>query len=358
LRFLRIQRDNISEILLIPTGKILGNPESTLDTLVEMHYDVSDRIEPERRPAIERLLTEVGLAERRQALSDHLTLDLRNGGGDRFVAVTAAHEAERPAIAYAQASRANEAFAVEMAIAPAERSELDSLVAGLIDRLTAAISGSGGGAVNWWIHGDASLTDVAERMGFVETRRLLQMRMPLPSARSADVATRSFGVGQDEEEWVRVNNRAFAGHGEQGGWTTDALRLRESESWFDPQGFRIHERDGRLAAFCWTKVHAATEYEPESIGEIYVIAVDPDFHGIGLGSQLTLSGLDHLSSLGITIGMLYVDAANNTAVTMYERLGYRTHTASTVHHLVVPSRSETPRSETPRPKTGRPETGR
>lgn len=312
-----------------------------------MHYDVSDRIEPERRAAIERLLAEVGLAEHRQALSDHLMIDFRDGG-DGFLSVTAAPEPERAPIAYAQASRANETFAVEMAIAPAERSELDSLVAGLIDHLTAAIGESGGGAVNWWIHGDAPLSDLAERIGFVENRRLLQMRMPLPSERTADVATRAFVVGQDEEEWVGVNNRAFAGHGEQGGWTTDALRQRESESWFDPQGFRMHERDDRLAAFCWTKVHVATEYEPESIGEIYVIAVDPDFHGLGLGSQLTLAGLDHLSSLGTTTGMLYVDAANTTAVTMYERLGYRTHTTSTAHHLVIPFRSETGRSETGR----------
>ena len=60
------------------------------------------------------------------------------------------------------------------------------------------------------------------------------------------------------------------------------------------------------------------------LGEIYVIAVDPDFQGLGLGNQLTLAGLASIAARGVTVGMLYVDGGNTTAVTMYERLGFTT----------------------------------
>jgi mycothiol synthase len=154
-------------------------------------------------------------------------------------------------------------------------------------------------------------------------RELHQMRRALPIDRTAGVAVRPFVVGRDEQAWLTVNNRAFAGHPEQGGWTADQLAQREREPWFDPAGFLLHDRDGRLAAFCWTKVHADAS---PPMGEIYAIAVDPDFPGLGLGTALTVAGLEHLAGRGLTLGMLYVDGGNLNAVAMYERLGF------TIHH--------------------------
>src|SRR3954452_14443969 len=134
-----------------------------------------------------------------------------------------------------------------------------------------------------------------------------------------ELETRAFAPNPDEDACLDVNNRAFDWHPEQGGWTRDTILEREKQAWFDADGFLLHERDGRLAGFCWTKVHA--DHDPP-LGEIYVIAVDPDFAGRGLGRKLVLAGLDHLAEEGLRVGMLYVDAANSRAVDLYRDLGF------------------------------------
>lgn len=160
----------------------------------------------------------------------------------------------------------------------------------------------------------------ARRFGFEPYRDLWQLRCELPSEPSG-LPTRAFRL-DDLDEFVSVNNRAFHWHPEQGGLTAAEVRDRMAEPWFDPDGFRLHHHQGRLAGFCWTKVHG--DHDPP-LGEIYVIAVDPDFAGRGLGRPMTLAGLEWLSARGLTVGMLYVESDNHPANAVYRRIGFEHH---------------------------------
>jgi mycothiol synthase len=206
--------------------------------------------------------------------------------------------------------------------------ELDRLedVADATDVLDAAIDAvrdDGGGLLRHWARAEDPVAIAAsDALGLALERELLQLRRPLPADEPWDLAVRPFVIGQDEAAWLEVNNRAFEWHPEQGGWTLGDLQARFTEPWFDPAGFLLHEADGQLAGFCWTKEHR--DVTP-NLGEIYVIAVDPSAGGRGLGRALTLAGLDHLHGAGLEVGMLYVDGTNDAGRRLYDHLGFALH---------------------------------
>jgi mycothiol synthase len=191
--------------------------------------------------------------------------------------------------------------------------------------------------LRFWAHGELpGSTELAAARGYTRTRVLLQMRRPLegvdPDPRPAlpdGVTVRPFRPGTDEEPWLTVNARAFAHHPEQGRWSADDLAVREAEPWFDPAGFFLAWREEaagpRLLGFHWTKVHPAGETDAHPIGEVYVLGIDPDAQGLGLGRALTDLGLAHLRRAGLSHVLLYVEEENTTAVTLYERTGFTRH---------------------------------
>jgi mycothiol synthase len=97
-----------------------------------------------------------------------------------------------------------------------------------------------------------------------------------------------------------------------------------------------------VVGFHWTKVHGRKSgggHDHDAIGEVYVVGVDPDYAGRGLGRALTLAGLHHLRGLGLSQAMLYVDARNTSAIRLYEGLGFsRWDTDVLYRHRTVATR--------------------
>lgn len=228
----------------------------------------------------------------------------------------------------ARLERVPTGWSVDVDLRPGEDDAVELLSAGI-----AEVAGRGGGTLRLWARaGDPTTVAAAEVLGLAHERDLHQLRRPLPVAEPAQLDVRPFVVGQDEPAWLAVNNRAFDWHPEQGGWTLEDLLARMEEPWFDPAGFLLHEREGDLVGFCWTKEHRGVD---PALGEIYVIAVDPAAGVRGLGRPLTLAGLDHLHRQGIEVGMLYVDGDNASGLHLYETLGFSVHHTDTSHTIEV-----------------------
>lgn len=289
------------------------------------------RLSGDELAAVLNLVHDVTEADGVLPLSEHVMLHLRYGG-DAPVRNLLVRDPDGQLAGYAHLDVTDtvEGSSAEVAVRPAYRKRGYGrlLVEGLLAR-------SPDGRLRLWAHGQqAAAQALALGMGFERSRVLWQLRRslhaPLDQAQlPAGVTVRQFRPGDDDEAWIRLNNRAFEGHPDQGGWTVDDLTRRENEAWFDPAGFFLAEHDGALVGFHWTKVHGKDQVAPspdshghEPIGEVYVLGIDPDFQGKGLGPALTLVGLRYLRSRGLAQVMLYVDESNPRAIALYERLGF------------------------------------
>lgn len=213
-----------------------------------------------------------------------------------------------------------------------------------LDDLVAQARAAGGGPVRWVVsHPTDEHDQAAAAVGLTGRRDLFQLRRPLPvepavRAGAPSITTRPLRPGStDAAAWVEQNNRSFAEHPDQGGQTLDSMRATMAERWFDPEGFRLMFEDGQLVGSCWTRIHPADEDQPDdpALGEIFVIGVEPEHGGKGLGAALVLDGLAWLHSHGLDVAMLYVDADNDPALRLYDRLGFTRHHIDRVYDGTV-----------------------
>jgi mycothiol synthase len=305
-------------------------------------------------------------------LSEHVMLHLRYGGDPRARNLLLYSQRELAGYAHLDPTDPVEGPSGELVIHPVHRGQ------GMGLQLTRAlVAEAGDQPLRLWAHGDLpAATRLATAAGFGRVRALWQMRRSLQARLgrpqlAAGLTIRTFDVGRDEDQWLAVNSKAFSRHPEQGAWTRVDLDQREREPWFDPDGFFLAERGGKIVGFHWTKIHGRAEETPghpdpnqaaeetpghpdpghaaghsveqpagrrqegaadpgggttdhghEPIGEVYVVGVDPAERGTGLGRALTVIGLRYLRSRGLFQVMLYVDETNIAAIGLYESLGF------------------------------------
>jgi ribosomal protein S18 acetylase RimI-like enzyme len=82
----------------------------------------------------------------------------------------------------------------------------------------------------------------------------------------------------------------------------------------------VASENDRIAGFAALKLHVE-----DRMGEVYMIAVDPDFQRRGIASALTRRSLDHFRQAGMTTAMVETggDPGHAPARRTYESAGFR-----------------------------------
>ena len=277
-----------------------------------IHVEAVDLLEPARIEAVVKLAETATAADGTAPLNEAALLHLRRPrpGIVHLLADQGGH-----LIGYAQLHGEPPSRTGELVVHPDHRGQ------GVGRKLLAAMITQG--PLRVWAMGETGAAQALARGSqLVPVRRLLIMKRSLAgvipvSPPPTGVTIRTFVVGEDEREWLAVNARAFAGHPEQGRIGLDDLTDRMAEPWFDPEGFFVAIRDSAMIGFHWTKQH------PGGLGEVYVLGVDPEAGGEGLGRALLSIGLEYLRQRGNTEVELYVEADNEPAVALYGGYGFR-----------------------------------
>ncbi len=287
------------------------------------HIEVVQHLDQSQVAEVHELISDVTRQDGCSPLSEHVLLHLDHGGDEHGRHLLAFRDGGLAGYAHLDVTDPVEGPSAELAVRPSQRRH------GVGRALVQHLLDDNGDSMRLWAHGQhAPARDLAHAMGFEEARVLWQMRRSLlaplgtPTLPS-NVSVRTFDPDQDINGWLTLNARAFADLPDQGRWTQADMAKRIAEPWFDPAGFLLAEVNDQIIGAHWTKVHGHVDHhDHDTIGEVYVLAVDPSAQGRGLGRTLLLLGLQHLRDCGLSQAMLYVDAANTGAITLYEGAGF------------------------------------
>jgi len=308
------------------------------------NVEVISRLEGEHVDELEDLIVAAKAADGHEPFGEHKFLRLKRGS-DLAIGVIA-YEDKR-LVGYGHTltfdSAGERRVSCELTVHPQFRRR--GIGQTLLSRIIEHARSEGAQRVDLWAYNDSHASRaIASDFAFKETRRLLHMhRHPGPAPIPAPLkgaSVRPFQPGADDEMWLALNNRIFAGHPENGEWTMDDFRARLRQPWFDPEDLLILEIHGDPAGFHWLKVE---EREGEGrVGEVYVIGAAPEYHGRGLGRFLLAKGLTHLSKRNVDAVAVYVDQSNERAVALYESFEFHHHHVDVLYSLTLPAEASPP----------------
>ncbi len=187
---------------------------------------------------------------------------------------------------------------------------------------------------------DAAAKSVLSKLGFDCVRRYLGLKLDMNKVNWQDIDQTALGYRHlkrgEEDKLTQIQNRSFAGTWGYNLNTVEEVIYRTSLSSCSPEDIVLTYDGDKVTGYCWTSINS--EGEPaigERKGRIFMLGVDPDYRGRGVGRKALLAGLARLKSKNITAAELTVDSENKVACALYRSVGFEVRTSSLWYEKIV-----------------------
>jgi len=172
------------------------------------------------------------------------------------------------------------------------------------------------------------------KLGFKFVRLYLELRLNFANVHLPDTdqpfLCRHLKPGE-EDRLTKLQNRSFADTWGYNPNTVEEISYRTSLPDYSPRNIILAYEGDRPVGYCWTQADL-DEKQANAVGgkkgRVYMLGVDPDCRGRGMGKMVLLAGLHHLKSKGFQIVEATVDSENKTANSLYRSIGFKEWTTS------------------------------
>ena len=168
---------------------------------------------------------------------------------------------------------------------------------------------------------------VLSGLGFRLIRRAHELELDLTDIPLLEAAAsfpiRHLEIGE-EAKLTDIQNRSFTGSWGYHPNTKEQIKYETSMSNCEREGILLACEGDSPVGYCWTRIEGVEgPTADESKGRIFMIGVDPDYRGTGIGKGLLLAGLSYLKGQGLRVAQLTVDSENEVADALYRSVGFK-----------------------------------
>jgi len=188
---------------------------------------------------------------------------------------------------------------------------------------------------------ETAQAELLSDLGFKAVRRFYELKLDvsgvnLEAAAQPNLEFRHLKAGE-EGLLASIENRCFMGTWGFNPNTAEYIGWELSTRGDCPDDVVLALSEGKIIGYCWTEA----KYGRDSVtgkgrGRIYMLGVDTDYRGKGLGKELLRVGLLHLSDKGREFIDITVDSRNIVAVTLYRYTGFQRHGETVWYAKAVP----------------------